>query len=1073
MTKSLLLLLLCAEMLSGQAPVITQGPFVGTSTITRSSASIAWTTDIPATNKIIWATAAANVFAGCDRAMPASCNVSAPIFSADWATYVHNWYLYGTPANTQIHYAVCSMANLHETCSSVHSYTSGAQTVVPADPVPPTPVDTPTVPTGTIWTVGADCNDPATGLVAQWRNAQRGDIVEIDPAITPYCAGSFAFPAKPSGGPYILTRVKGASTLFPNYRRANPGDKPKMARFIHNSPNVEMNGSSDPSTVSCFAGSLHWRQGQGNAWAMYRCNNVNPQAITGITSTGNVRLTVPGHGIPEGWMTWVSGVTGAGAASVNGAWKAHVVDANTVELHPYYDTGALQASGSATGGTIALNRYTLEPVTEGPLTAKPATCTFGTWWHQQAGDGAQDEYSRTYYCDAPNELLPFRLDVGSYIQPMPVIDVASNGLDHLMFQGLNFEPMHLKADAKLTQYIYDPTHTASGSIYWSFVGQTIYNHHIYWDNIVAGCPDPSLSGEIERCDSFALAMDGSHIHIGGSYLYGYQIFQSLQNFTFDGVTMDDSAVVIPVFQGGPLELLNNYIECAGICVYASADENSTTETHDWTLRRNTIESPDKYWKESSPLLAQGFYFSQRHRSERKMMHREEDDGNIFIGGWATLNNAAGYCLCSRTTASETGVSAIADTVVTGYVPTAVSHGWMFNDVQAGDLVHFINQGGTPFAGASGACAAITGKLYTVTAVTDALHISISPGTGCNAGPILAYLQRVNTSSGSIRDIHIHNQTWLNNPTDLVWLGHDSNPGSVGAVLQRVKLANNLSIGVDGTRVGRGQYFVYPSTAPTGNHLNLDEGGEDFQEIHETVYGRTLATHMVMDYLSGGASAASGLVLRDNITEYLAGTGATAFTDSIAYGKAFFDREWIGTNPAYTLAGNVILRPGGCGGAFPSGDPCAGPPGPAPFGPYPSGFRWFDTTLATFPYFSAAQNNYRLRPSSAYASGGAIHATDGTDVGVDMDALEAAQGKVSNVRAFDVGSTTATIGFLAPDAVGCPVDWSVDNWATSSRVSHSGGERVQNVVLTGLPPHSTVQYRVVCVVVQPVGTFSTR
>jgi hypothetical protein len=317
---------------------------------------------------------------------------------------------------------------------------------------------------------------------------------------------------------------------------------------------------------------------------------------------------------------------------------------------------------------------------------------------------------------------------------------------------------------------------------------------------------------------------------------------------------------------------------------------------------------------------------------------------------------------------------------------------------------------------------------------------------------------------------------------MVWLGHDSDPGGVGAVLQRVKLDNNLSIRPDGTRVGRGQYYLYPSTAPTGNHLNLDEGGEDFQEIHETVTGRTIATHMVMDYANGGASAASGMVLRDNITEYLAGTGGPAFTDGLAYGKAFFDHEWIAASPAYTLTRNVILRPGGCGGAFPSGDPCAGPPGPAPFGPYPSGFSWFDTSRGTFPYSSAAQNNFRLSScttvvagtctANPYTSGGTTHASDGTDAGVDQDALEAAQGKVSNVRAFDIGSTKATVGFLAPDAVGCPVMWSSDNWVTSAMVSNSGGQRVQNVMLTGLPPHSTIQFQVVCVVMQPAGTFTT-
>jgi len=100
------------------------------------------------------------------------------------------------------------------------------------------------------------------------------------------------------------------------------------------------------------------------------------------------------------------------------------------------------------------------------------------------------------------------------------------------------------------------------------------------------------------------------------------------------------------------------------------------------------------------------------------------------------------------------------------------------------------------------------------------------------------------------------------------------------------------------------------------------------------------------------------------------------------------------------------------------------------------------------------------------------ADDGLDVGVDMAVLEAAQGKVSNVRTFDVAPTSAKVGFLAPDAMGCTVDWSADNWTTFTRIPNSGGGRVQNVSLSGLPAHSTILYRVNCAVMQPVGSVST-
>src|SRR5205823_1282081 len=142
-----------------------------------------------------------------------------------------------------------------------------------------------------------------------------------------------------------------------------------------------------------------------------------------------------------------------------------------------------------------------------------------------------------------------------------------------------------------------------------------------------------------------------------------------------------------------------------------------------------------------------------------------------------------------------------------------------------------------------------------------------------------------------------------------------------------------SVGLDGTRVGRGQYYTTPTIAPAGSHLNLGEGGEDLQVTHETTIGRKVSTFLAMDFGNGGASQASGLKMTNNIFEYLA-TGP-GWTDGVAYGKAMLDREWTdlgGTVPSYTLAQNVILRRGGCGGnsTYPQ-DPCAGPP----WGPYPS------------------------------------------------------------------------------------------------------------------------------------------
>jgi hypothetical protein len=128
------------------------------------------------------------------------------------------------------------------------------------------------------------------------------------------------------------------------------------------------------------------------------------------------------------------------------------------------------------------------------------------------------------------------------------------------------------------------------------------------------------------------------------------------------------------------------------------------------------------------------------------------------------------------------------------------------------------------------------------------------------------------------------------------------------------------------------------------------------------------------------------------------------------------------------------------------------------------------------WFSPANYNFRLNSQSAYCSGCTHPASDGLDVGANVDALEAAQGKVSNVHVYGVSTNAATIGFLAPDSTGCSVDWGASNFLTGSgswtRVANSGGTRVQSVALSGLPSATPIYYRVNCAVMQPSGEFST-
>jgi hypothetical protein len=132
--------------------------------------------------------------------------------------------------------------------------------------------------------------------------------------------------------------------------------------------------------------------------------------------------------------------------------------------------------------------------------------------------------------------------------------------------------------------------------------------------------------------------------------------------------------------------------------------------------------------------------------------------------------------------------------------------------------------------------------------------------------------------------------------------------------------------------------------------------------------------------------------------------------------------------------------------------------------------WF--SACTLTSAASCVNNLRLLSSSPFISGGHL-STDGLDIGVNIDQLEQHQGKVSNVRALGSTSTSTTIALYAPDSNACSVDWGSSAFYSGSgswtRVSGSGGQRVQTVALTGLPAHGLVYYRVNCAVQQPTGS----
>lgn len=1131
-------------------PHLTSGPFVAP---TRSSASITWATDEASYVQARWC---ASGTSGCPGSYPNYGNLQ---WTGDGLpSHTQSAPITGTPANTLIYYIACSTGGTSSVTNCFpSSYTSlAAGPVIPAIPTLPTAVDAAVEPTGTVFSVGAtshDCNCSAAngcsaddGLVSSWNKAvadhnANGDIVEIDPTVTPYCASfdPYIFTPKWSGAPYIMIRAKNADTIWPGNRRVNPGctgtslasnpdclnpflangpsDVALMPRIIDTITDISstncstglpaMSNQNPTLEVAAFPGSYRWWQGQsGNPWSMYYSSNVQPKSITAIPSSGTLTITVPGHGYTTGNYAHIAGATGPGASYVNSDWSLVVVDANTLTLEPITSMDLAfgnQAQGAASGGTIWVNKYQAVTYTSLPSNAPPGSCTLGMWYHIDGTFSPNpDELHRTYYgsqnpTTGACEIVPAYLNVTACTYTSPPVFEFSGTTDHVMIKGLSFEPMYLSSLPDIASCI-GGTPCVPGTLQFipsqAQLGRTgtrisqfisvdgLLDNHMYIDDVMMGCTDPTFTGAhptAVRCPGPFIGNMGSEWHIGNSYLYGNQayagVFQETEGYGSD----------IYINMGGAGEIVNNFISGSGISVYFPEDLPSLASQVDTNVSGNLFNRPDKYWITTGSnnfLTSQGMMFYNRHSIEWKHGNRMLLNGNRFYGGWRDINDGAHVCMCTRNEVQFVSVSGSNFSTTT-------------NDLAPGDQIGFTY---------TSTCPSLANTIWTIATVNLAAQsATFTANTGCTAANIFG--ARINALSASLTDATITNNSFYNGPEGIDVLANntygsfDGTGGGgqiIGPLAQRFKIANNLFYGTAGCRSGQGGSFV-PGNGPGGSEIQLNQGIEDLIIDHNTSINREMvcATSQLLGIqFQGGAiggqstgpggQQGSGLTVTNNIGEWYNSADFVADGDAAIHGKLALDNLFANPgSPGYTWAQNVIMKY-----QWNVGYPCESysPGGGPPWGPYPAGTIGFNGGWNTvgpaetspcllgsvFPFYDYTNNNFRLKPSSTFNSGAASHASDGRGIGVDSDALDVAQGTVSNLRAHDIGSTTATIGFLAPNSTGCQVDWSSNGFTTFTPVTNAGGSRVQNVALTGLPSHTLISIRAECAAMQPVTSFMT-
>jgi hypothetical protein len=151
---------------------------------------------------------------------------------------------------------------------------------------------------------------------------------------------------------------------------------------------------------------------------------------------------------------------------------------------------------------------------------------------------------------------------------------------------------------------------------------------------------------------------------------------------------------------------------------------------------------------------------------------------------------------------------------------------------------------------------------------------------------------------------------------------------------------------------------------------------------------------------------------------------------------------------------------------------------------PSSYGWFNTPA--YPATSASfvlGLDARVKSGSLFSpsNAAAYKATDGKNVGADLQAIRDAEGVVEHVGVPTnlISPSGATIVFNAPDSQSCPVDYKIydaaDPYTTTgfTRASDGGTGRTRNVGITGLSSKVAYQYRINCAAWQPTGFFVTK
>ncbi|MGA8029468.1 MAG: DUF4082 domain-containing protein [Bryobacteraceae bacterium] len=352
--------------------------------------------------------------------------------------------------------------------------------------------------------------------------------------------------------------------------------------------------------------------------------------------------------------------------------------------------------------------------------------------------------------------------------------------------------------------------------------------------------------------------------------------------------------------------------------------------------------------------------------------------------------------------------------------------------------------------------------------------SIFDGATQENTPIGDFFEAGSYNGAGTHDFLLQNTTFMHGPAGFFApASYANNSDPEGPPPVRVTMKNNLFWDISG---------VYHSLCCFGDGsgkgwimTNGGGGEEDTVFDHNTVIANTGVSPdlwYVADSLHEGVQFTNNFVYL-SVGDW--GFGADPSTPCTSYlGKATADCLFGPNGNSYRFDHNVLMSNGTQSqvrSAWPSTLLNYIPSDPTNYAN--TGFFNYDNNPTQFVNGNPKHYNFKLNAN--YRSSDSSHASDGLDVGANIDALESAQGKVTLIGASSVTSTSAIVAFVAPDASGCAVDYSSKDPKlinSFTRVPDTGGAVNRSIALSGLTSGSLYYYRVDCAVQQPTGQFST-